>query len=64
MGPLAWHYEVQNGALVRVSAESVSLYSRDQHVTFVISGRRFRKDGTLGKLTETISSAINRKDGV
>ncbi|WP_425985232.1 hypothetical protein [Ensifer sp. R-19] len=50
----------QNGALVRVSAESVSLSSTDERVMFTISGRRFRKDGALGKMSETISFAVDR----
>ncbi|MDX0203849.1 hypothetical protein GOB99_30475 [Sinorhizobium meliloti] len=52
----------QNGAFVRISAESISLYSTEKRVTFVISGRRFRKDGTLGKISETMSFAMDRKD--
>ncbi|QIO48172.1 hypothetical protein HA464_29590 (plasmid) [Rhizobium leguminosarum bv. trifolii] len=52
----------RNGALVRISAESISLYSTEKRVTFVISGRRFRKDGPLGKISETISFAVDRKD--
>ena len=52
----------RNGALVRISAESISLYSTAKRVTFVISGRRFRKDGTLGKISETISFAMDRRD--
>jgi len=50
----------QNGALARISAESISLYSTEKHVTFVVSGRRFRKDGTLGKISETISFTLER----
>ncbi|WP_234187067.1 hypothetical protein [Shinella sp. NM-101] len=49
-----------NGAFVRISAESVSLYSTDKHVTFLLSGRRFRKDGTLGKMNETMSFVVDR----
>ncbi|WP_075289175.1 hypothetical protein [Pararhizobium arenae] len=52
----------QNGAFVRISAESVSLYFTEKRVTFVVSGRRFRKDGTLGKISETMSFAMDRKD--
>ncbi|MGA1831226.1 hypothetical protein [Rhizobium wenxiniae] len=50
----------QNGAFVRISAESVSLYSTHKQVTFLLSGRRFRKDGTLGKMNETISFVVDR----
>ena len=32
-----------------------TLYAGDEGVTFVVSGTRFRKDGTLGKLRETFS---------
>lgn len=53
----------QNGALVRIAAESVSLYTTDKRVTFVISGKRFRKDGTLGKIGETMSFALDRAVG-
>lgn len=50
-----------NGSLVRISAETISLYSTEKHVTFVISGRRFRKDGTLGKMSDSVSFAMDRK---
>ena len=53
----------QNGALVRISAESISLYSTDKRVTFVVSGKRFRKDGTLGKMSETMSFALDHELG-
>lgn len=53
----------QNGTLTRISAESVSLYSTEKHVTFVISGIRFRKDGTLGKMSETMSFSVDRAVG-
>ncbi len=41
--------------LLRLSVTGTSLYASDGHVTFVIQGIRFRKDGTLGKLQETLS---------
>jgi len=53
----------QKGALARISAESISLYSTENHVTFVVSGRRFRKDGTLGKISDTISFCLDRAAG-
>ncbi|MGO4352592.1 hypothetical protein AB4Z25_11725 [Rhizobium sp. RAF36] len=53
----------QNGALMRISAESISLYSTEKRVTFVVSGRRFRKDGTLGKISETMSFVLDRAVG-
>lgn len=37
------------GRLVRLSATEISFYADDNHVTFVVNGTRFRKDGTLGK---------------
>ncbi|MBV7522589.1 hypothetical protein [Ensifer sp. ENS12] len=37
-----------NGQLVRISAKSFSLYAGENQVTFVVSGKRFRKVGTLG----------------
>jgi hypothetical protein len=53
----------QHGTLTRISAESISLYSTENHVTFVVSGRRFRKDGTLGKITDTMSFVMDRGGG-
>jgi hypothetical protein len=55
----------QNGVLTRILAESISLYSTEKRVTFVISGRRFRKDGTLGKISDTLSFGLERavRDG-
>lgn len=53
----------QNGALTRISAKSISLYSTEKHVTFVVSGRRFRKDGTLGKITDTVNFTLDRAAG-
>ncbi|MBB3319938.1 hypothetical protein FHT77_005856 [Rhizobium sp. BK181] len=53
----------QNGAFVRIPAESISLYSSEKRVTFVGSGRRFRKDGTLGKMSETMSFVLDRAGG-
>lgn len=52
----------RNGQLVRISAESVSLYASEKQVTFVVSGKRFRKDGTLGKLNETMIFAFDSKE--
>ena len=43
------------GRLLRLSVTGMSLYASDAHVTFVVNGTRFRKDGTLGKLQDTIS---------
>lgn len=45
----------RNGAFVRISADSISLYSSEKQVTFVISGKRFRKDGIPGKMSETMN---------
>lgn len=42
------------GRLVRLSVTGTSLYASDDHVTFLIYGTRFRKDGTVGKLQDTI----------
>ncbi|MCD7109648.1 hypothetical protein LRX75_11380 [Rhizobium sp. DKSPLA3] len=52
----------RNGMLLRISSESISLYSTDKSITFVISGKRFRKDGTLGKIYETLSFALDRSE--
>lgn len=41
--------------LLRVLVAGVTLYASDKGVTFVVHGTRFRKDGTLGKLRETVS---------
>ncbi|MES0057285.1 hypothetical protein NKJ66_27285 [Mesorhizobium sp. M0078] len=43
------------GRLLRLSVIGTSLYASDGHVTFVVQGIRFRKDGTLGKLHETLT---------
>ncbi|TBZ68769.1 hypothetical protein E0H64_13935 [Rhizobium leguminosarum bv. viciae] len=43
------------GKLLRLSVTSVTLYSSGGCVSFMVSGIRFRKDGTLGKLQETLS---------
>lgn len=43
------------GKLLRISVTSVSLYSGSSSVSFMVSGIRFRKDGTLGKLQETLN---------
>jgi len=55
---IAWQ---RNGQLVRISAESVSLYAGETQVTFVVSGKRFRKDGTLGKLNETMTFSFENE---
>lgn len=44
----------QRGRLLRLSVKGVTLYADDKHVTFLISGTRFRKDGTLGKIDDTV----------
>lgn len=43
------------GKLLRPSVTSVTLYSGGSSVSFMVSGIRFRKDGTLGKLQETLN---------
>lgn len=43
------------GKLLRLSVTGVTLYSGGRSVNFMVSGIRFRKDGTLGKLQETLS---------
>ena len=40
----------ERGRLQRLSVTSVSLYCTESGVNFTISGLRFRKDGTIGKL--------------
>jgi hypothetical protein len=52
----------RNGQFVRISAESVSLYASEKQVTFVVSGKRFRKDGTLGKLIERLTFSFDSKE--
>jgi hypothetical protein len=42
------------GRLQRLSVTSVYLHSSEGGVSFVVTGLRFRKDGTLGKLQETL----------
>ncbi|UWM85219.1 hypothetical protein [Rhizobium sp. SRDI969] len=43
------------GKLLRLSVTGVTLYSGGSSVSFMVSGIRFRKDGTLGKLQETLN---------
>ncbi|MER9889097.1 hypothetical protein NKJ48_26010 [Mesorhizobium sp. M0114] len=43
------------GRLLRLSVIGTSLYPSDGHVTFIVQGIRFRTDGTLGKLHETLT---------
>lgn len=43
------------GRFLRLSVTGVTLYASDKGATFIISGTRFRKDGTLGKLQDTLS---------
>lgn len=43
------------GRLLRLSVSGVTLYGSDENVILVVSGTRFRKDGTLGKLQDTVS---------
>lgn len=47
------------GKLLRLSVTSVTLYSGGSSVSFMVSGIRFRKDGTLGKLQETLNLSFN-----
>lgn len=41
--------------LLRISVTGATLYAGDDGVNFSVSGIRFRKDGTLGKLREAFS---------
>jgi len=43
------------GKLLRLSVTGVTLYSGGSSVSFMVCGIRFRKDGTLGKLQETLN---------
>lgn len=43
------------GRLLRLSVTGITLYTSDEYVTFVVNGTRFRKDGTVGKLQDSIS---------
>jgi hypothetical protein len=40
---------------LRLSVTGVTLYSGGSILSFLLSGIRFRKDGTLGKLQETLN---------
>jgi hypothetical protein len=42
------------GRLLRLSVTDVSLYASEKHATFIVSGIRFRKDGTLGKVQDAL----------
>jgi len=43
------------GKLSRLSVKGVTVYYGGSSVSFVVSEIRFRKDGTLGKLQETLN---------
>lgn len=43
------------GRLLRLSVTSLSLYASENQVSFVVYGIRFRKDGTFGKLRESLT---------
>jgi hypothetical protein len=47
------------GKLLRLSVTGVTLYSGGSSVSCMVSGIRFRKDGTLGKLQETLNLSFN-----
>ena len=49
------------GRFLRLSVTGVTLYASDKGATFIISGTRFRKDGTLGKLQDTLN--LHFEDG-
>ena len=38
-----------------ISVTNVDCYAGDDYVAFIIRGTRFRKDGTLGKMQESLS---------
>jgi len=46
---------------LRLSVTRITLYASNNGATFIISGTRFRKDGTLGKLEDTLS--LHFEDG-
>ncbi|MEY9582710.1 hypothetical protein [Sinorhizobium fredii] len=55
------------GRLLRLSVTGITLYASDEHVSFVVNGTRFRKDGTVGKQQDSISlqferEALNRRE--
>lgn len=45
----------RDGRLLRISVTGVDCYAGDEYIAFIISGTRFRKDGTLGKMQESLS---------
>jgi len=49
------------GRLLRISVTGITLYASDDYVTFVVNGTRFRKDGTIGKLQDSISLQFGRE---
>jgi hypothetical protein len=42
------------GRLLRLSVTGLTLSANDNDVTFMLSGWRFRKDGTLGKIEDRL----------
>ncbi|MCF1464044.1 hypothetical protein FS827_22325 [Agrobacterium vitis] len=63
--PLASQFTKSLLKKVSLKPDSISLYSSEKSVTFVVSGKRFRKDGTLGKVSEAMSFTLDRgvRDG-
>ncbi|MPY75152.1 MAG: hypothetical protein GEU87_12910 [Alphaproteobacteria bacterium] len=51
----------RDGRLLRLSVTGTTLYASDEHVTFIVNGTRFRKDGTLGKLQDAIRLRFENK---
>jgi hypothetical protein len=43
-----------SGRLLRLSVTGLTLSANDKDVTFMVNGRRFRKDGTLGKIEDRL----------
>ncbi|MDX1124793.1 hypothetical protein GOL24_10805 [Sinorhizobium medicae] len=51
-----------HGRHLRLSVTGATLYATDDHVTFVVNGTRFRKDGTIGKLQDAFSLQFDREN--
>lgn len=50
------------GRLVRLLVTDTRVYVTDEQVTFIVSGTRFRKDGTLGRLQDAVRLYFEDED--
>ncbi len=51
---------MKRGKATRIRVQRVGMYSHGDEITFHLSGLRYRKDGLVGKLDETLYVSVNR----